>query len=121
MVNQKLARRVLEKQGHAVTVATNGQEVLDLVAETEFDLILMDCQMPVLDGYQATMKIRLMEASTGQHIPIIALTANALSEERDSCLEAGMDDFVSKPFKAEQLADAIRRTIHGAQSENLAA
>jgi signal transduction histidine kinase/CheY-like chemotaxis protein len=97
-VNQKLATRLLEKRGHQVVVAENGLKALALFDSQSFDLILMDVQMPQMDGLEATGEIRKRELSTGQHVPIIAMTAHALKEDQQRCLDAGMDDFLSKPF-----------------------
>lgn len=104
-INQIVARKLLEKQGCKVTLANNGIEALDLVQTDEFDLVLMDCQMPIMDGFEATRKIR----QSGNDIPIIALTANAQNSDRDACLEAGMNDFLSKPFDPPALFEMIRR------------
>jgi PAS domain S-box-containing protein len=106
-VNQHLAQRLLEKQGHAVTIANNGQEVLDLFAIQTFDIVLMDVQMPQMDGFEATAAIREREAKTGQHIPIIAMTAHAMKGDEERCLRAGMDSYVAKPIQAQQLFRAI--------------
>jgi signal transduction histidine kinase/CheY-like chemotaxis protein len=105
-VNQALARRLLERQGHSVTMAANGREALQACEREDFDLILMDVQMPEVDGYQATRIIRQREKN-GQRVPIIALTANAMSGDRQICLAAGMDGFVSKPIDTGELAEAI--------------
>ena len=104
-VNQTVARKLLEKQGCQVTIANHGVEALDKLHSGEFDLILMDCQMPIMDGFEATRKIR----QSGNYIPIIALTANAQNSDRDACLEAGMNDFLSKPFDPRRLYELIRR------------
>jgi signal transduction histidine kinase len=104
-VNQTVARKLLEKQGCVVTIANDGVEALDKLYGGEFDLILMDCQMPIMDGFEATRKIR----QSGNDIPIIALTANAQNSDRDACLEAGMNDFLSKPFDPRRLYEMISR------------
>jgi CheY-like chemotaxis protein len=110
VVNQKLAVRILEKHGHVVAVANNGKEALDmLVHEHSFDLVLMDVQMPILDGLDATQRIRQQEVSTKRHVPIVAMTANAMAEDREACLEAGMDDYLSKPIRLPELLGAIAR------------
>lgn len=106
-VNQKLAVALLEKYGHHVTVVANGREALAAYDAQPFDLILMDVQMPEMDGYDATAAIREQERQSGQHIPIIALTAHAMKGDRERCLAAGMDAYVSKPIRAEQLLHAI--------------
>ncbi len=113
LVNQKLATRLLEKQGFRVSVANNGKEAIEFYKEHKkeapFDLILMDCQMPLIDGLEATSIIRKLEANTGNHVPIIAMTASAMTEDRSECLNAGMDDYISKPFNFQNLLDTIER------------
>jgi two-component system, sensor histidine kinase and response regulator len=103
VVNQQLAVRLLEKRGHTVTVALDGGEALALLKKAPFDVVLMDVQMPVLDGFQATAAIRQEEKSTGAHLPIIAMTAHAMEGDREQCLAAGMDDYISKPVQGNQL------------------
>ena len=107
-VNQRLAVRLLQKKGHAVTVANNGQESIDHLSKAEYDVVLMDLQMPVMGGLEATAKIREMEEITGKHQPIIAMTAHAMKGDREKCLEAGMDGYVSKPVQAKELFEALR-------------
>jgi len=107
-VNQALARRILEKQGHTVTIAANGSQAVQVFHHDHFDLILMDMQMPEMDGYEAAKAIRRREPRH-LHIPIIALTANAMSGDRERCLASGMDDFVSKPIDIVELSEAILR------------
>ncbi|MFQ5749923.1 MAG: response regulator, partial [Planctomycetota bacterium] len=106
-VNQKVARRILEKFGYEVDVAADGNEVLDLLGRNPYDLVLMDCQMPHRDGFETTREIRRREKrktkASGPKLPIVAMTANALQGDRERCLEAGMDDYLSKPFKPEEL------------------
>ncbi len=109
-VNQRLAIRVLEKRGHTVVVAANGAEALTAFqknAQQPFDLILMDVQMPQMDGYETTAAIRESEKTTQRHIPIIAMTAHAMSGDRERCLAAGMDDYLSKPLDASKLFEQI--------------
>jgi CheY-like chemotaxis protein/HPt (histidine-containing phosphotransfer) domain-containing protein len=98
---------MLEKLGHAVTVANNGREALDAIGAQAFDLILMDIQMPEMSGFEATEAIRRQERASGKHLPIIALTAHAMDGDRERCLESGMDGYVSKPVRGEELARAI--------------
>ncbi len=106
IVNQKVTLKQLEHLGYTADVAVNGQEALQKMAVTNYDLVLMDCQMPVLDGYKATQIIRQQEADT-RHTVIIALTANALKEDRQQCLDAGMDDYMSKPILKADLATKL--------------
>jgi signal transduction histidine kinase/ActR/RegA family two-component response regulator len=108
-VNQTLAVRILQKRGHTVEVVENGRAALEILGQQRFDLILMDMQMPELGGVQATILIREREKSSGGHIPIIALTANAMAGDRERCLNAGMDDYVSKPLQVKELFAAIER------------
>src|ERR1017187_8351608 len=96
-VNQVVATRILEKMGHTITVAQHGSEALSLLAAQSFDLVLMDVQMPQMDGLAATKSIRLHETRTHSHLPIVAMTAHAMKGDRERCLEAGMDGYVSKP------------------------
>ncbi len=109
--NQIVATMMLRKLGCVVQIAGNGAQAIELLGKTAYDLIFMDCQMPVMDGFQATRKIRQLErqANEKMHTPIIALTANALLGDRNQCIEAGMDDYLSKPFQLEQMASTIGR------------
>ena len=107
LVNQKLAERILQKAGLRCTVVENGQLALDVAFNGEYDMILMDLQMPEMGGIEATQKIRLREQKEGGHLPILALTANAMEGDRETCLEAGMDSYVSKPIKPQDLLHAI--------------
>ncbi len=112
LVNQKLGRIMLAHLGVDVVLAGDGQEALDRLAAQDFDLVLMDCQMPVLDGYEATAAIRTREANEGRaRVPIIAMTANALAGDRERCLAAGMDDHLAKPVREAQLAAILRRWL----------
>jgi CheY-like chemotaxis protein/HPt (histidine-containing phosphotransfer) domain-containing protein len=108
IVNQEIAVAMLEDTGYSVTVVENGLEALSTLANGEFDVVLMDCQMPEMDGFEATRVLRRQEIETGRHrMPVIALTANAISGDRERCLEAGMDDYVSKPVRRDVLLAAL--------------
>ena len=109
IINQRVALHILESQGHSVVVANNGLEALAATAEGAFDLVLMDVQMPEMDGLEATSAIREQERGTGRHLPIIAMTAHARKEDRDRCLAAGMDDYISKPIRAAKLLEVIEK------------
>ncbi|MCA9247152.1 MAG: PAS domain S-box protein [Planctomycetales bacterium] len=108
-VNQELARRLLVKRGHRVEVAAHGEQAIEAVAHRRYDLILMDIQMPLMDGIEATKAIRAQEKETGGHIPIVAMTAHALKEDRDRCLQAGMDDYFAKPINPQRLYETVER------------
>ncbi len=111
-VNQKLAVRLLERQGLQVIVAGNGLAALDQLKRSMFDAVLMDCQMPVMDGYEATAQIRSGAAGeASRHVPIIAMTANALTGDKERCLIAGMDDYVSKPISTDHLQSVLERSF----------
>ena len=110
VINQQVALGILQISGYSVTVVNNGREALDAHAQGGFDLILMDCHMPEMDGYEATRALRQREAaSSAKRIPIIALTANAMARDREECLEAGMDDHLSKPFNMLALQELLER------------
>ncbi|GAB5440695.1 MAG: hypothetical protein Fues2KO_10440 [Fuerstiella sp.] len=115
LANQKLALALLEADGHRVCVADNGKQAVDAVSERSFDVVLMDVQMPGMDGFTATAEIRRREAETGGYQPIVALTAHALKEDRDRCLNAGMDEYVSKPIDRQKLMSAIDAAIRKSQ------
>ena len=109
LVNQRLAVGLLEKKGYQVDVVNDGQAALEAIRERDFDLILMDVQMPRMDGLEATGHIRKQEQETGEHIPIVAMTAHAMPEDRQRCLDAGMDEYVAKPIRSEALYSAIEQ------------
>jgi two-component system sensor histidine kinase/response regulator len=106
-VNQKLAIRLLEKRGHRVSMANNGREALDALAVKSFDLVLMDVQMPEMDGLTATRQLRQKEASTGRHQPVVAMTALVMKGDRERCIEAGMDGYLSKPIRPQELDELL--------------
>jgi len=106
-VNRKLARRLLEKNGHIVHMAENGHEALALLNRERIDVVLMDLQMPEMDGFHAAAAIRASEQLHGGHVPIVALTAHALTGDREYCLANGMDGYLSKPYNGEELDRAL--------------
>ncbi|HWZ98546.1 MAG TPA: PAS domain S-box protein [Candidatus Dormibacteraeota bacterium] len=121
LVNQKLALRLLEKLGHEVKLAVNGREAVEFSAAEEFDLVLMDVQMPVMGGMEATKKIREQEEKRGKRTPILAMTAHAMKGDQEKCLEGGMDGYVSKPIRVEMLRSEINRlTEKGKDDETMA-
>jgi PAS domain S-box-containing protein len=117
IVNQRLATRLLEKEGHEVSTAANGHEALEAVAKGAFDLVLMDVQMPDMDGFEATRAIRARERSLGGHLPIIAMTAHVMKGDRERCLDAGMDAYVAKPVQREVLLATIDRVLGRSTSQ----
>ncbi|MGH9703619.1 MAG: response regulator, partial [Candidatus Acidiferrales bacterium] len=110
-VNQTLILRLLEKRGHRVVLAQNGREVLEALEKQFFDAVLMDGQMPEMDGFEATKWIREKERASGDHLPIIALTAHAMQGDEERCLAEGMDGYVSKPLKLEELFSVIEKVL----------
>jgi CheY-like chemotaxis protein len=106
-INQKLAVRLLEKRGHSVVVAGNGREALTALERESYDVVLMDVQMPEMDGFEATAAIRAREKESGRRLPIIAMTAYAMKGDRERCLAAGMDGYVSKPLQPRELFEAV--------------
>jgi signal transduction histidine kinase/CheY-like chemotaxis protein len=110
-VNQKVASRLLEKLGCRVEIACNGKEAIEMAEKTAYDLVFMDCQMPVMDGYDATRLIRTAEKKDGTHMSIVAMTANAADTDRDKCIASGMDDFISKPVINEDLLRVLHKYL----------
>ena len=108
-VNQKVALLMIGKLGYRADIAANGHEVLEAVQRQPYDIILMDVQMPEMDGLEASRQIRTRESGTATHCWIIALTANAMQGDREVCLAAGMDDYISKPIKTDELGAALER------------
>ena len=122
VVNQEIAATLLTKRGHSVVVAKDGEQALSTLDKEVFDLVLMDVQMPVMDGLEASIAIRKRELNTGRHIPIIAMTAHAMKGDREKCLEAGMDGYISKPISVKALMQAIETVSPGgAQLETISA
>jgi signal transduction histidine kinase/DNA-binding response OmpR family regulator len=111
LVNQKLAVRMLEKRNHTVTVTGNGREALDALQTGTYDLVLMDMQMPEMDGFEATIKLRERERSTGKHQPVVAMTALAMNGDRERCLNAGTDGYLSKPIRPDELDELLEQHV----------
>ena len=111
VVNQRLISRILEKMGHTVMVANDGAAALVMLSQQDFDLVAMDMQMPMMDGLEATRKVRLDELGSGRHMPIVAITANAFDDDRRKCFEAGMDGYVVKPVSAKAIGDELDRVM----------
>lgn len=109
-INQRVAVIILSKLGYSTDVAADGAEVLQMLQQQHYDLVLMDCQMPVMDGFEATQAIRALKSDTSQ-IPIIAVTANALAGQREKCLASGMNDYISKPISTDLLASTIQKYL----------
>jgi signal transduction histidine kinase/ActR/RegA family two-component response regulator len=116
VVNQKVILRQLQKLGYAAKIVTNGREAVDEAMRGRYKIILMDCQMPELDGFEATRRIRTAELGAGCHIPIIAMTANAMQGDREACLAAGMDDYLSKPLRVQELQSMLERWHAGVKA-----
>lgn len=110
VVNQKIALKLLEKVGLSADLAENGAEAVEFVRKAPYHLILMDCMMPEMDGFEATRQIRMLEQGQ-RHTPIVAITANAMKGDRERCLDSGMDDYVSKPFDMKALLLLLDRWL----------
>ena len=117
-VNQRLASKLLEKRGHQVTMTATGREAVERIREEVFDVVLMDVQMPDMDGLEATALIREWENSRGRRTPIIALTAHSMKGDRERCLAAGMDGYVTKPFDADKLFEVVESTARQQAQES---
>jgi two-component system, sensor histidine kinase and response regulator len=113
LVNQKVAVKVLNKLGYNADVVANGKEALAALAKEQYDIVLMDCQMPEMDGYEATSAIRNPDSTVLNHqVPIIAMTANAMKGDREACISAGMDDYLTKPVKPQKLYEMLEKWIN---------
>ncbi|HEX2786867.1 MAG TPA: response regulator [Ignavibacteria bacterium] len=110
-INQKLISKLLLNKGYNITIVDDGQKVLDALENEKFHIILMDIQMPVMDGYQATKLIRAKEITSGKYVPIIAVTAFAMESDRQKCFEIGMDDYISKPFNKDDFYKIIEKHL----------
>jgi two-component system sensor histidine kinase/response regulator len=119
-VNQRVAAALLAREGYVTEIANNGSEALAAIARIPFDVVLMDCQMPVMDGMEAARRLRQREQRTGVHIPVIAMTANAMEGDRERCLEAGMDDYVAKPINGRELIEKLRYWLESHRGERCA-
>ena len=115
VVNQRLAMHLLEKRGHRVRIAVNGREALNALKEQPADIVLMDVQMPDMDGFEATAAIREWDHDQGRHTTIVAMTAHAMTGDRARCIDAGMDGYISKPLRISELLDEIHRVLAAAQ------
>jgi len=115
LVNRRLALSLLQKRGYRVSTAENGLQALTAFQKESFDLILMDVQMPEMDGFETTERIRKLEAEKGGHIPIVAMTAHAMKGDPERCIAAGMDDYIAKPIQVDKLVDVIERWTETAQ------
>lgn len=116
LINQKVTLQVLKKLGYKTDIVKNGLEALQAIQKVSYDIILMDCQMPEMDGYTATGKIRALEKNLKKHTPIIAMTAHALKGDRDKCMDAGMDDYIAKPIDIKGLAATLEKWLNGKRS-----
>ena len=118
-VNRLVAQRLLECLGCSVVTAESGRESLEVLRGTSCDLVFMDCRMPGMDGFQATAAIRELEAESGRRVPVVAVTANALEGDRESCLEGGMDDYVAKPIGMADLRAVLERWAPGSATRDV--
>ncbi len=113
VVNQLLIKSLVQSMGCQVVVVANGKEVLSAMEQSDYDLVLMDCQMPEMDGYEATQEIRKKDDSRGYRVPVVALTANAMKSDIEKCFAAGMDEHISKPVRKEQLFSVLEKFMSG--------
>ena len=118
LVNQQVASGLLEAHGHSVVVVNNGTEAVRAVERESFDIVLMDVQMPEMDGFEATRAIREWEKTTGKHLPIVAMTAHAMKGDRERCLQAGMDYYLTKPIQSKALYETVEGVAAVAETPN---
>jgi CheY-like chemotaxis protein len=116
--NQRFVMRLMERWGHAAVLAPDGRQAVAEFSRGAFDVVLMDVQMPEMDGFQATAAIRAKELRTGRHLPVVAMTAHAMAGDREKCLLAGMDDYVAKPLKPVDLFQTLERAVERAGRES---
>jgi two-component system sensor histidine kinase/response regulator len=119
--NRTLAVRLLEKRGYDVSIAMNGREAVQAAEREEFGVVLMDMQMPEMDGFEATAAIREKERGTSRHTPIVAMTAHALKADEDRCPDSGMDGYISKPIRSSQLCEILERMLDAHEAKGSAA
>ncbi len=117
-INQRVASLILSHQGHRIDIAENGEEALSALAANDYDVVLMDCQMPVLDGFEATRRLRRSQEARNPNIPVIAITANAMHGDRERCLAAGMNDYISKPISEKEVRAALARVLTVSQGSD---
>jgi two-component system, sensor histidine kinase and response regulator len=118
-VNRQFVTRVLQKRGHSVVTVANGRLAVNVAGSRSFDVVLMDVQMPEIDGLSATRLIRHREAASGVHVPIVAMTAHAMAGDRERCLDAGMNDYVSKPVHPHELVEAVERAVEPQRTDRV--
>jgi CheY-like chemotaxis protein/HPt (histidine-containing phosphotransfer) domain-containing protein len=118
MINQKVFLGLLHGSNYHIDIVDNGRKAVEAVKNNKYDLVLMDCQMPEMDGYEAAAKIRKLEKASGLHLPIIAVTANAMKNEKERCLSVGMDDYISKPISGPDLIELIEKWLPGSQGKS---